>query len=63
MLPLELGRSVLLLEQFQGPDELRAVIRRGIPKVRWSPPWFHLISRFAVILKGLKAGLDMQNQP
>jgi predicted metal-dependent phosphoesterase TrpH len=50
--PLELGRSVLLLEQFQGPDELRAVIRRGIPKVRWSPPWFHLISRFAVIRKG-----------
>ena len=52
--PLELGRAVLLLEQFQGPDELRAVIRRGIPKVRWSPPWFHLISRYAVIRKGGK---------
>jgi hypothetical protein len=60
---LELGRSLLLLEQFQGADELRAVIRQGIPNVRWSPPWFHLISRFAVILKGLNAGLDMQNQP
>ena len=60
---LELGRAVLLLEQFQGPDELRGVIRRGVPKVRWSPPWFHLISRFAILLKGLKAGLDMQNQP
>jgi predicted metal-dependent phosphoesterase TrpH len=50
--PLELGRALLLLEQFQGPDELRAVIRRGVPKVRWSPPWFHLISRYAVIRKG-----------
>jgi predicted metal-dependent phosphoesterase TrpH len=45
---LELGRAVLLLEQFQGPEEMRAVIRRGIPQVRWSPPWFHLISRYAV---------------
>ena len=60
---VELGRSLLLLEQFQDPDGLRAVIRQGIPKVRWSPPWFHLISRFAILLKGLKAGLDMQNQP
>jgi predicted metal-dependent phosphoesterase TrpH len=61
--PLELGRSLLLLEQFQGPDELRAVIRRGIPKVRWSSPWVHFISRYAVIRKGGKVGLDMKNQP
>jgi predicted metal-dependent phosphoesterase TrpH len=61
--PLELGRSVLLLEQFQGPEELRAVIRQGIPKVRWSPPWFHLISRFAVLLKELNTNLDTENQP
>ena len=51
--PLELGRAVLLLEQFQGPDEMRMVIRKGIPEVRWSPPWFHLISRFAVFQKKL----------
>ena len=51
--PLELGRALLLLEQFQGPDEMRAVIRKGIPKVRWSPPWFHLFSRFAVFQKKL----------
>ncbi len=56
--PLELGRSLLLLEQFWGPDELRAVIRQGIPNVHWSSPWVHLISRYAVLLKGLKAGLD-----
>jgi len=56
--PLELGRAVLLLEQFQGSDELRTVIRSGIPKVRWSPPWFHLISRYAVIRKWIRMGLD-----
>jgi len=60
--PLELGRSILVLEQFQSPDELRMVIRRGVPKTRWSPPWFHLISRYAVLLKGLNPSLDMQNQ-
>ena len=60
---IELGRSLLLLEQFQGPDELRAVVRQGIPKVRWSSPWVHLISRYAVIRKGGRHGLDMENQP
>jgi len=49
----EVGRSLLLLEQFEGPDEMRSVIRRGIPKVKWSPPWFHLTSRYASILKKL----------
>lgn len=47
----EVGRSFLLLDQFTGPDEMREVIRRGIPKVKWSPPWFHLTSRYASILK------------
>jgi len=61
--PLELGRAVLLLEQFQGLNELRSVIRRGVPQVRWSPPWVHLISRYAVIRKGGKSSLDMENQP
>lgn len=60
---LELGRSILELEPFQGPDGLRKVIRLGKPKVRWSPPWFHLLSRYAILLKGLNSGLDMQNQP
>ncbi len=60
---LEVGRSVLMLEQFQGPDELRRVIRKGVPKVRWSPPWFHFISRFAVIRKEMNESLDMEKQP
>lgn len=49
----ELGRSVLLLEQFEGPDEMRKVIRRGIPKTRLSSPWVHLVSRYAVMYKAL----------
>jgi predicted metal-dependent phosphoesterase TrpH len=54
----ELGRSLLVLEPFEGPDELRKVIRRGIPQVRWSPPWYHLTSRYASIRKRIKIGLD-----
>lgn len=60
---LELGRAVLLTEQFQGPDELRQVIHTGIPQVWLSPPWVHLLSRYAVIRKQLNRNLDMQNQP
>jgi len=61
--PLELGRAVMSLEQFEGPQELRKVIRDGKPMVKWSPPWFHLISRYAVIQKRLNPNLDMEKQP
>ena len=47
----ELGRSLMLLEPFEGPEGLRRVIRTGIQKVRWSPPWFHFSSRYATIRK------------
>jgi hypothetical protein len=47
----ELGRSLLVLERFEGPEGLRNVIRTGTQKVRWSPPWFHFSSRYAVIRK------------
>jgi predicted metal-dependent phosphoesterase TrpH len=50
----EVGRSLMLLDQFDGPHEMRRVIRRGIPKVKWSPPWFHLTSRYASIIKKLR---------
>ena len=49
----EVGRSVLLLEQFEGPDEMRGAIRRGIPQTQLSSPWVHLSSRYAVIYKAL----------
>jgi len=51
----EVGRSVLLLDPFTGPQEMRAVIRRGIPQVKWSPWWFHLASRYASTVKKLKS--------
>ncbi len=50
----EVGRSFLVLEQFAGPEGLRKVIRRGVPQVKWSPPWIHLTSRYASIRKKLK---------
>lgn len=51
----EVGRSLLLLEPFTGPDEMRTVIGRGIPKVRWSSWWVHLVSRYASSVKKLKS--------
>ena len=50
----ELGRSSMLLEPFEGPDQLRQVIRQGVPRMRWSLPWVHLTSRYAVVYKKLK---------
>jgi hypothetical protein len=52
----ELGRSLMLLEQFEDPDGLRKVIRAGIPEVRWSPPWFHITSRYASIYQKVTRG-------
>jgi predicted metal-dependent phosphoesterase TrpH len=54
----ELGRSLLVLEPFEGAAGLRNVIRRGIPEVKWSPPWFHFSSRYAVMRKKVTGGLD-----
>lgn len=43
----EVGRSLLRLEPFEGPDEMRNIIRLGEPILKWSPPWFHFASRYA----------------
>ena len=51
----EVGRSLLLLEQFSGPEELRSVIRKAIPQVKWSPPWFHFSSRYASFRKKMQS--------
>lgn len=51
----EVGRSVLLLNQFTGPEEMREVIRGAKFRVKWSPWWFHLTSRYASINKKLKS--------
>ena len=58
----EVGRSLMRLDQFEGPEEMRKAIRNAQFETRWSPPWFHLSSRFAVIRKRLNRSLDMKNQ-
>ncbi|WKZ47697.1 MAG: PHP-associated domain-containing protein [Anaerolineales bacterium] len=58
----ELGRSLLRLDQFEGPEEMRGVIRSGIPQTRWSPPWIHLVSRWASFWKRVNPSLDMKIQ-
>ena len=54
----ELGQSLMVLEPFQGPDELRNVVRRAVHKVRWSPPWVHFSSRYAALYQKVTSGLD-----
>ena len=56
--PLELGRSVLLLEPFADADGLRAVVRLATAQTRWSPPWFHFISRYAKFRKQINKWID-----
>jgi predicted metal-dependent phosphoesterase TrpH len=51
----ELGQSLMELEPFEGPEGLRNVIRGGIPKVRRSPAWVRLTSRYAVLYKKVKS--------
>ena len=47
----EVGRSLLLLDQFTGPEGMRQVIRGAKLKVKWSPWWVHFISRYASMKK------------
>jgi len=43
----EVGSACLVLPQFEGADELRAVIRQGRIQGRLSPFWVHFVSRYA----------------
>jgi predicted metal-dependent phosphoesterase TrpH len=54
----ELGRATLMLSPFATADELRQVVGEGRPVTRWSPPWIHLSSRYAVVRKRLGPHLD-----
>ena len=51
----EVGRSLLLLDQFTGPEGLRQVIHGAKMRVKWSPWWFHLTSRYASMKKKVKS--------
>ena len=48
---IELGRSVVMLDPFTGPDGMRNVIRNAKYKTKLSPWWVHFISRYASIKK------------
>jgi hypothetical protein len=41
----------MMLDQFEGPDGMRKVIRQAKFKTKLSPWWVHLISRYASIKK------------
>lgn len=47
----EVGTSVLLLDQFTGPEEMRKVIKQARVKTKLSPWWVHLVSRYASMKK------------
>jgi predicted metal-dependent phosphoesterase TrpH len=47
----EVGRSLMELDQFAGPDGMRKVIRQAKFKMRLSPWWVHLVSRYASMRK------------
>lgn len=47
----EVGASTLLLPDFSSADELRKVIREGVPQVALSPAWVHFGSTYARIVK------------
>ncbi|NWF64392.1 MAG: PHP domain-containing protein [Chloroflexi bacterium] len=48
---IEVGRSVMALVPFKGPDEMRSVIRGAKFKTKLSPWWVHFISRYASMKK------------
>ena len=48
---VELGKAVMVLEQFEGPEGMRKVIREAKFKTKLSPWWVHLISRYASMRK------------
>lgn len=53
----ELGQSLMVLEPFEGPDGLRNVLPRAVHRVRWSPPWVHLSSRYAAFYQKVTRAL------
>lgn len=54
----EVGKSVILLDQFAGPDEMREVIKRAKYKTKLSPWWVHLFSRYASTINRVRRTSD-----
>jgi len=51
----ELGRSVLLIDRFDDAGQLRVALRSATSILAWSPPWFHMASRYATAVKRIRA--------
>ncbi|MFN3492757.1 MAG: PHP-associated domain-containing protein, partial [Anaerolineales bacterium] len=47
----EVGTSVILLDQFEGPSRMRNVIRQAKYQIKLSSWWVHLVSRYASMQK------------
>lgn len=54
----EVGTSVILLDQFTGPEEMRKVIRQATYQTRLSPWWVHLFSRYASTVNRVRRTSD-----
>ncbi|HCR72421.1 MAG TPA: histidinol-phosphatase [Anaerolineae bacterium] len=50
----EVGTSVILLEQFEGAEGMRSVIRQARYQTRLSAWWVHFVSRYASMVKRSK---------
>lgn len=59
----ELGSALMLLPQYEGPDELRAVIGQAKIQARLSPWWVHFASRYASSHKCWRRYLDNVVRP
>jgi len=53
----ELGRASLYMPAFNDAESMRRSLEEAQRKVRWSPPWVHLSSRYAVWRKSIDRGL------
>lgn len=51
----EIGRATMTLPPFQNADELRAVLRQGVPHVQLSSAWVHLASMWARTIKRFRS--------
>lgn len=45
----EVGKSIMALDQFEGSEEMRKVIRQAKYQTKLSPWWVHFVSRYASI--------------
>jgi len=57
----EIGRATLYLPDFHDASSLKNALVHARQEVTWSPPWVHLVSRYAVWRKKLQKGLSQND--